>query len=169
MNLVLKRHPFAVYYIRRQMVDPSLAGHRSRCNSSISHFSEEEDTEGYLDHRSLDIDLPDDFVPNSFSEEEEDSDSQCGRSFEQSMPMEFFTQRCSHWLNSAHLFNTSWTAYSSSCNFTIILFHSLIANKGNQFNFGYVIRKKTLPWHAIQKDLSSTMKNAVIVCKRATL
>ncbi len=92
MNLVLKRHPLAVYYVRRQMVDPLIVGgFRSRCSSSVSTFSEDEDGERYLDHGSLaDID---DYALDSCSEDGSDSQSQ---SFEESMPIEYFTQRCTH-------------------------------------------------------------------------
>lgn len=84
MNMVLKRHPLAVHFVRRQMIAPSrpAANPRPRSGSQSRDDEEEEDCSS---HQS--IDLPDDFVPRPKSSCEE-----YGTSYEQSMPMEHFTK-----------------------------------------------------------------------------
>lgn len=69
MNLVLKRHPYAVHYIRRQLIDPSL-------NKKPKELTRSGDS-------SQSPDLPEDFAPES-------NDSGLSDSYEQSIPIEHF-------------------------------------------------------------------------------
>lgn len=85
MNMIIKRHPLAVHFVRRQMIDPSGTA-RPRCSSSATRSSDDSDDDWSL-YQS--IDLPDDFVPN---DDRNSSSEENGTAFEQSMPMEHFTK-----------------------------------------------------------------------------
>lgn len=86
MNLVLRRHPFAVHFIRQQMIAPSEQSAASVRPRRLSSVSSDDDDDWSL-YQSLD--LPDDFVPNA---DHDSSSEEYGTSYEQSMPMEYFTK-----------------------------------------------------------------------------
>ena len=82
MNLVLKRHPLAVHFVRQQMINPSK---KAAANlTTPSDYDDDDDDDGWSSHWSLD--LPEDFVPTA------DSNSSTEDCFEQSMPIEHFTK-----------------------------------------------------------------------------
>lgn len=87
MNLVLKRHPLAIHYVRQQMIDPKMctrSRHTSTSSAMANDYDDDDDDDSYL-YQSME--LPDDFIPGNDS----DSDTH-SNSYEQSMPMEFFTK-----------------------------------------------------------------------------
>ena len=95
MNLVLRRHPLAVYYVRRQMIDPNQPStadsgrHRSTSSveRSLSLTSDEEFDDTYIFQS---MELPEDFVPSGYDSDASDNVYSC--SYEQSMPIEHFTK-----------------------------------------------------------------------------
>ena len=88
MNVVLKRHPLSIFYIRKQLetTAPALPVAKrkgQRFSDTSDTTSDEEDLFG----QAVDLELPDDFIPG-------DSNDLCS-SYEQSMPMEHFTKKFS--------------------------------------------------------------------------
>lgn len=84
MNLVLRRHPLAVHFVRQQMINQSK---KAAVNVMTPSNHDDDDDDGWSLHWSLD--LPDDFVPIADSNS---SSEDYGTYFEQSMPMEHFTK-----------------------------------------------------------------------------
>ena len=93
MNLVLKRHPLAVHYVRQQLINPKdLVSQQSRLRlpSSSSSTLSADDQDIDDTHIFMSMELPEDFVPSGY--DSEDSNDMCSSSFEQSMPIEHFTK-----------------------------------------------------------------------------
>ena len=91
MNLVLKRHPLAIHFVRQQMINPSSARARHPSDSVAEALGSEEERDD-VESTSHHFDLPDDFVPDSRNSSSSRVSEEYGCLYEQSMPIEHFTK-----------------------------------------------------------------------------